>query len=191
MSREDLIELCIKKDMSAWDEFIKRYQDLVRKAAHYRLNKVLRNDADDIVQEVFFMIWKDNKLSRLRDASRLEGWLTIVTINLASSFARASYKRSIHEKLSDSKLAIIEDAIASSQPDPARFAEIKEEILCVEESMNVLKKEEKVALELKLYDGQTQKEIADAMNIPANTAASLIHRAKIKIREDARSNYHF
>ena len=183
MSREELIELCIKKDTSAWNEFIRTYQDLVRKAAHYRLNKALRNDADDIVQEVFFMIWKDNKLSSLRDVSRLEGWLTVVTINLASSFARISHKKSIHEKLCNDELAIIEDAIASSQPDPARSAEIKEEMSGIEEGMNMLKKEEKVALELKLYDRHTQKEIADAMNIPANTIASFIHRAKIKVRE--------
>ena len=54
--------------------------------------------------------------------------------------------------------------------------------MCVKESMNVLKKEEKVALELKLYDGQTQKDISEIMDIPANTAASLIRRAKIKVR---------
>ena len=66
MSREELIELCIKKDVLAWDEFIRKYQNLVRKAVYYRLHNVLRNDVNDIVQEVFLALWKDDKLSSLR-----------------------------------------------------------------------------------------------------------------------------
>ena len=75
MSTEELIERCIKKDGSAWEEFIRKYQSLVRKAVYYRLHNVLRNDVDDIVQEVFLALWKDDKLSSLRDVSRLKGWL--------------------------------------------------------------------------------------------------------------------
>ncbi len=188
MSTEELIERCIRKDGSAWDEFIRQYQSLVRKAVYYRLNSVLRNDVDDIVQEVFLGIWKDNKLSKLRDASRLKGWLFIVTINLTSSYGRLPCKRlkmtrSIHERPSYDKSVTFEDAIISRQPDPGRSAEIKETISCVEEGIDNLKTKERTALELNVYDGQTQKEISKIMNIPTNTAASLIRRAKIKVQE--------
>ena len=46
MSIEELIERCIRKDGSAWDEFIRQYQGLVRKVAYYRFNNVLRNDVE-------------------------------------------------------------------------------------------------------------------------------------------------
>ena len=188
MSQEDLIELCIKKDRQAWDEFIRTYQGLVRKAVYYKLTKALRNDVDDIVQEVFLMLWKDDKLSKLRDTSRLKGWLAVITMNLTCSFSRASYKRSrmvssIHEELSSDEPRTVEDTIASSQPDPARFAEIKEEISCIEERMRNLKKNEKLALKLKVYKGYTQETISETMNIPVNTVASLIHRARLKVCE--------
>ena len=187
MSTEELVERCIRKDESAWEEFVRQYQGLVRKAVYYRLNDVLRNDIDDIVQEVFLTLWKDDKLLKLRDASCLKGWLFIVTINLTASYGRPSYKkwnvtRSIHEKPPYDKSVTLEDTIASSQPDPARSAEIRETISCVEEGIDTLNTKERTALELNVYDGQTQKDISEIMNIPTNTAASLIRRAKIKVR---------
>ena len=90
--------------------------------------------------------------------------------------------RSIHEKLSYDKSVTLEDTITSDQPDPARSAEIKETISCVEDGIDTLNTKEKIALELNVYDGQNQKDISGIMNIPINTAASLIHRAKIKVR---------
>ena len=188
MSTEELVERCIRKDESAWEEFVRQYQGLVRKAVYYRLNNVLINDVDDIVQEVFMTLWKDDKLLKLRDTSRLKGWLAIVTINLAASYSglprkRCKMTRSIHEKLSYDKSVTLEDTITSSQPDPARSAEIKETISCVEEGIGTLKAKERRALKLNIYDGQTQEEISEIMNIPANTAASLIRRAKIKVQE--------
>lgn len=188
MSTEEMIERCIRKDVSAWDEFIRQYQGLVRKIVYYRLNKVLRNDVDDIVQEVFLTLWKDDKLSKLRDVSRLKGWLIVVTINLTANYGRIPYKRckmtrSIHEKLSDQEAVTLEDTIPCNQPDPARSAETGEEISYIEEEMNDLKTKERRALRLKVYDGKKQCDVARIMGIPANTVASLVHRARIKVRE--------
>lgn len=196
MSTEELVERCIRKDESAWDEFIRQYQGLIREAVYYRLNNAIRNDVDDIVQEVFFKLWKSDKLSSLRDTSRLKGWLVVVTTNMTLSYGRLPYKRwkitrSIHERLSDDKSVTFGDNIMSKEPDPAMSAEIKEAILCVEEGINALNPKEKVALKLNAYDGETQKDIAGIMNIPASTASSLIRRAKIKIREGIRSGYRF
>ena len=64
-----------------------------------------------------------------------------------------------------------------------KIAEIKETISCVEERIDTLKMKERIALKLNIYDGQTQKDIAAIMNIPANTVASLIRRAKIRVQE--------
>ena len=188
MSTEELIDRCRRKDAHAWDIFIRQYQGLIRKAVYYRLNNAIRNDVDDIVQEVFLALWNGDKLSRLRDTSRLKGWLVVVTINLTLSYGRIPYKRqkitrSIYERLSDDKSVTFEDTITSGEPDPARSAEIKETISRVEDGIVALKTKEKIALKLNVYDGETQKDIAGIMNIPANTASSLIRRAKIKVLE--------
>ena len=188
MSTEELIDRCRRKDAHAWDIFIRQYQGLIRKAVYYRLNNAIRNDVDDIVQEVFLALWNGDKLSRLRDTSRLKGWLVVVTINLTLSYGRIPYKRqkvtkSIYERLSDDKPATFEDIITSDKPDPARSAEMTETISRTEEGIGVLNTKEKTALELNVYDGETKKQIARIMNIPTGTASSLIHRAKIKVLE--------
>ena len=59
---EELVAKCVEKDKVAWDEFVRRYQDIVRKAAYYRLYKTgpgsAMCDVDDIVREVFLMLWQ-------------------------------------------------------------------------------------------------------------------------------------
>ena len=188
MSTEELIARCIKKDESAWNEFIRQYQGLVRKAVYYRLNNILKDDVDDIVQEVFLTLWKDNKLLKLRDISCLKGWLAVVAINLTASYGRRPYKRckitrSIHEKTPDKEHVAFEDTIPCRQPGPARAAEAGEEISCIEEEIRNLKTKERKALRLKVYNGRKQCDIARIMGIPANTVASLVRRAKMKVRE--------
>ena len=188
MSMEELIERCIKKDRPAWDEFVRRYQGLVRKAVRYKLSKAMINDLDDIVQEVFLTLWKDDKLSKIRDFSRLQGWLAVVTFNLTVSYSRLPYKRwrmtrSIHEKLSDGESKTVEDTIASRHTDPARSAELREAMSYIQDGITNLNAKERRALSLKAYDDKTQRDIARIMDIPANTAASLVRRAKIKIQE--------
>jgi len=188
MSIEELIERCIRRDSSAWDEFIRRYQGLVRKAVYYKMSRPIRNDVDDIMQEVFLALWKDDKLSKIRDFSRLQGWLVVVTINLTASYSRLQYKRwkitrSINEKPFDNEYMAFEDTIMSGQPDPARSSEIKEAISYVEEGMANLNAKERRALRLTVYDGKKQRDVARIMGVPANTAASLVRRAKIKVQE--------
>ena len=104
-------------------------------------------------------------------------------MNLTRSFVRASYKKSMYEELPGSKSAMIEDIITSNDPNPAKSAEIKEAMLHVEGGIGALKEKERIALELKTYEGQTQKEISRIMNISSNTVASLIRRARIEIGE--------
>ena len=97
MSTEEMVRRCIKKDECAWNEFVRRYQDIVHKAVYYKLYKTSprahRNDVDDIVQEVFLVLWESNKLSTIKDISHISGWLAVVTNNLAASYRRSRYDR--------------------------------------------------------------------------------------------------
>ena len=184
MSVEEMVERCIRKDQVAWDEFVRRYQSLIRKVAYYKLYKTSstapRNDVDDIVQEVFLMLWKDDKLSKIRDISRLSGWLAVVTINMVATYRRQQYKRDSVTMSLDEQL--LEDIVSCNQPDPARVAETKEAISWLEYEINKLRDKEKEAFMLKVYAGDTQNRISGIMGIPANTVASLVRRAKIKVR---------
>ena len=190
MSTEEMVRLCIMKDKAAWNEFVRRYQDLVRKAVYYKLYKTSsrapRNDVDDIVQEVFLTLWKNTKLAQLRDISSLTGWLAVVTINQTAIYRRRQHKKdmmtvSLNERISEDIATTLENVVPCNQPDPARVAEIKESTVVIEQRIGALRSKERRALRLKINYGKTQEDIASIMNIPANTVASLIRRAKMKV----------
>jgi len=186
-----MVKRCIRKDKAAWDVFIQRYQGVVRKAAYYKLYKTSsrapRNDVDDIVQEVFLALWKDGKLAKLRDVSRLKGWLAVVAINQAATYRRQQHKKemmtvSLNEQLYEDITTTLEDIIPCNQPDPEQLAETNERVSQLEVEMANLRIKERIALGLKIYDGKAQGGISGIMDIPAGTVASLISRAKIKIQ---------
>ncbi|MFA5084887.1 MAG: hypothetical protein WC482_00805, partial [Candidatus Omnitrophota bacterium] len=64
-----LIEACLKKDLIAWSNLIKKYSGLVYISIENRLNKygisASVHDIEDIRQNIFSDIWKDGKLSNI------------------------------------------------------------------------------------------------------------------------------
>ena len=191
MKTEELVERCIRRDRLAWNEFVHKYQGLVKRAVYYKLNKMnsrsLMSEADDIVQEVFLMLWRDNKLTQLKDLSSLKGWLVIVTINKTLNHCKRRWKeqqrtRSLNQSLGDDGFTL-EDIIPSRAFDPNKALAVKEMVESVRHGVNMLKKKERRALELNLYGGKRQTDIADVMDIPVGTVSTLISRAKRKVQE--------
>lgn len=191
MSTQELIEKCISRDKLAWNEFVLRYEGLVRRAVHYKLNRMnsrsLRSEADDIVQEVFLMLWRDNKLTRLKDLSCLKSWLVIVTLNRTSNYCQKRWRdqrmtRSLNEGITSDESYTLEDVIPSKASTPDRSLGIKEMLEDVTQRVNRLKEKERKVLELNLYAGKKQSDIADMLDIPVGTVASLITRAKSKVK---------
>ena len=194
MTTEELVKKCVKRNQSAWNEFILRYESLVRRAVYYKLNRMdsrsLRSEADDIVQEVFLMLWQDNKLSKLRDVTCLKSWLVAVTINRTSNYCKHRWKeerktRSLNQSLAEDGFTL-EDVIPSRAFNPREALEVKEVRGIVRQRMNKLKEKERRVLELNLFGGKKQTDIAEVMDIPVGTVSTLIHRAKRKVRESVR-----
>ena len=194
MTTEELVGRCIKRDKLAWNEFVLRYEGLVRRAVHYKLNRMnsryLRSEADDVIQEVFLMLWRDNKLSKIRDISSLKSWLVIVTINKTSNYCKHRWRdqqklRSLSQTLTEDGFTL-EDVIPDRNYDPARAFDVKEMRKIVSQRINSLRKKERRALELNLMGGKRQSDVAKVMDIPIGTAASLIGRAKRKLQKGIR-----
>lgn len=144
MSTEEMVSRCIRKDKVAWNEFIRQHQSIVRKVVYYKLYKTSYrapiNDVDDIAQEVFLMLWEDNKLAQLRDISCLTGWLAIVTMNQMAVYRRKRNNidrmtMSLSDRLSEDVTTTLEDVIPCKHPDPAQLVETKEAVSRLEESM--------------------------------------------------------
>ena len=195
MSTEELVKKCVRRNRSAWNEFVLEYESLVRRAVYYKLNrmnsKALMSDADDIVQEVFLNLWQGNKLTKLRDTSKVKSWLVAVTINRTSNYCRKRrakdwrVSRSLSEHLGEDGFTL-EDIIPSREMDPARECEVNEMGEAIRNRMGALRDKERIALELNILGEEKHSSIAEIMNVPVNTVTSLIHRGKRKIQKSIR-----
>ena len=192
MTAKELLRGCIDRDAAAWDEFVRRYGGLVTRSVRYKLNKLGRhlpkNETRDIVQEIFLSIWEKGKLSGVKNTVSLKSWLVIVSLNATSNYCRRHvFKAGGTLSLDESPFPGSPDAKLGSMIPSPKFNTAK--MLEENELKSILKKEiskleyrKQLALKLNIYDGKKQKDVAQIMNIPEGTAATLISRAKSQLR---------
>lgn len=194
MSPEELIQRCKCRENPAWDEFIRRYKGLVARSVRYKLAKlnahIARNSSEDIVQDVFFSIWDKDKLTGLKDIECLESWLVMLSINAAANYCRDREIRQAENTLSlDEPAHPGEDSPTLGEVLPSASFNTNDLIVSgetsfmLEQEMAALDWREQLALKLNIFDGKKQREIADIMALPEGTVATLIRRAKERLRE--------
>ena len=135
-------------------------------------------DARDLLQELFI------KLARgaARDSLQSEkAWLFRLAHNLAVDWLRRRKVRWDTEKKLLQELA--DGQQLAHDPDSRILAER------FAEAMRTLPEEQRTVMQLKLWDGLTFEEIAEAQGIPLNTAASRHRYALEKLRALLRPLY--
>lgn len=192
MTDDDLLRKCVERDVSAWDRFVRQYHSLVLRSVRYKLKKMNTGfsdqDARDLTQDIFLMIWEDNRLSRVRTADSLRGWLAIISINHTSNYcARKLFKK---ERLTVSLDKVLDEGATNetlvsklSMPglsiaETIQYNDIRE---IVEKEISKLTPKQRLALRLNLFDGCRYREIARIMRVPENTVNTIIRRGKDRL----------
>jgi RNA polymerase sigma-70 factor, ECF subfamily len=88
-SDEALVWQARNGDFSAFERLFDRHRDLVYRYAYQMAPR--RDDAEDIVQEVFVKAYQN--LKRYRDEAKFTTWLLRITANLGTDKARMSNRR--------------------------------------------------------------------------------------------------
>jgi len=128
------------------------------------LLNLTRDDADsrDCLQEVFVKLAR--KLSLLHDVCSERAFLIRLAHNLAIDHIRRRDTRDRHHHaLADQSASLF---AATSDPDEADF---RKELA---RALGELPPEQREVVHLKLWEGLTFEQIAEALEIPLNTAAS-------------------
>jgi len=194
MDTGELIKKCVAKNPEAWREFIERYEDIVARSVRNKLSKLgakfPRDEFHDIVQEIFLMIWENNRLAGLRDIRVLKNWLIMVALNKTSNYCRrrantkppgtVSFDEHVN---SEGMLVSPESVIPNGEPDAGDIFESRELRAVVKKATDSLDHRQQLAFKLYVYERLRLKDIAAIMNIPANTAATLVRRARIEVRK--------
>jgi len=169
-----LIQQMANGDNKAFQAFYEKYSSLAYSIAM----KMLRSptNSDDLLQEVFLQIWR--QASRYsKERGNPEAWVITITRSRAIDKLR-SLKRV------DKGVQKVEDHYKES--DPASFSNASEQNITkivVSGVLKELSEDHRQVLELAYYNGLTQTEIAEKINIPLGTVKTRIRSGLGKLRE--------
>jgi len=176
---EALIAAARNGSAYAWEKLVKRYEGRI-------YNHGLRltgnaSDAMDLMQEVFLGVYRN--LHRFRGDAKFSSWVFRIAHNKAVDMNRRKKLLSSHGKSKDDEDYDLSDSIAaSSELEPelsAQQAETNRQIMTMLASLPI---EQKMVVELKVFQAQTFEEIAASQDISSNTAKTRFYTALKKLK---------
>jgi RNA polymerase sigma-70 factor (ECF subfamily) len=172
----DLVVRWQSGDSTAFEALVKRHEARIFRMLFRMLGT--REEAEDATQEAFLSLHRHGH--RFRREARFSTFLYRVAAN-AATLGRARAR--------EQELAIRQAAgsdLPSSPRDPegaASGAEIQQR---VQEALQQLPKDLRIAVVLFDIEGQAYRDIAEALEIPEGTVKSRIHRGRQALREQLR-----
>ena len=173
----DVVQRLASGDRDAVAELYDRYAARVLGLAY----RIVRNtgDAEDVVQEVFSQAWRTAPNYESRRGT-VAGWLLMMARTRAIDRLRSRQARP--DTAGDSKLHGIP---SDSTSVPERLI-ATQEATRVRQALLALPAEQKTALELAYFEGLTQTEIAERLQIPLGTIKTRIRSALASLRRSVR-----
>lgn len=175
LSDEELVKLSIEKPDN-YLELMKRYE---KKLYRYimRISNVSKEDAEDILQEVFISVYKN--LQGFDQNLKFSSWIYRITHNKTISHIR---KTKTKPKTIDLEDGDIFEVIASSKDmDIEVHSKIEKERVVA--AINEMDLKYRSVLILRFIEEKEYSEISDILKMPINTVGTNINRAK-KILKD-------
>lgn len=155
----------IEFDNQRFDDLYQKYASMIfRTAYNFLLNK---DDAEDIVQEVFIKYFISNKT--FNDDNHEKAWVLTVTANLSKNVLRSKSRQNLEL---DDTIKIVDH----------KFDKAITNHLDLEEAMKKLTANQRLVIYLFYYEQIPIKNIAKIMKSNENTVKSHLLRAKSKMK---------
>jgi RNA polymerase sigma-70 factor (ECF subfamily) len=128
---------------------------------------------DDVVQEIFVVIHR--RIHTLEQPDSLRSWIYSIVRRTVSGYHRSRRSRNV----SDTALAQHVGTQMDAQLTPFDLAEQNEEAKLLWSVLEEIEPRKREVLVLVEFDGMTVPEIAEALEIPVNTAYSRLRAGRI------------
>lgn len=163
MEINNLVKKAKRGDGEAFISLIKQYEQVLYKVA----SRMLSNDEDvaDALQETIMLGYE--KIHTLKDEAYFNTWICRILINKCNYI------------LNKNKNVILVDEILPQKLNNNDFIKIE-----LEDALNSLNKDYKLAMSLYYVVGLSTKEISKLINEPEGTIKSRLSRAKTILREN-------
>lgn len=165
-TEQEIIYLLQKEDKKAISLLYENYAD----ALYGVIKKVISNDdtAQDVLQETFVKVWKNSQSYDVKKA-KLFTWLY-----------RIAYNSAIDKVRSESKKIKKEVQIEASNVYKLTSDGLNQDVMDLKKHLNTIDEKYQVVINALFFEGMTQQEASDELNIPLGTIKS---RLKIGLRE--------
>ena len=169
----DLITRARTGDVAAYEELVRRYQDVAVRTAYLVCPEA---DADDAVQESFLKAFA--ALPRFRDGAPLRPWLLRIVTNEARNRRRSAGRREgLAQRAAD------REPRQDAEPGPEAVviaAEARSELLA---ALSTLRDDDREILGARYLLDLSEAETAETLGLPRGTVKSRTSRALGRLRE--------
>jgi len=163
----------LKGDLNAYGALIQEHQTSVFNVC-YRITGN-RQEAEDLTQEAFIRAFR--KLSKY-DSSRPFGpWMRTLAANLCYNHLKKARLQRV--QLEDEKDQIMD----KPSNDPENMLEISQEHQVLYQALWKLPDNQRIALELRHFQGLSYQDMADTLSLPLNTVRSHLYRGRQNLAE--------
>ncbi len=178
----ELIKRAQRGDMTAFELLLYRYDRHVLNIAYSFRNS--EDDAKDIYQEVFMRVYRGLKNFQFR--SEFSTWLYRIATNVCITYQRQK-KRHTHESIDRELTSNPDESLTgadllegdSSADEAALGSDISEH---VQDALQQLPPQQKMAFTLKYFQEYKIKEIAEMMNCAEGTVKRYLFNASQKMK---------
>ena len=176
MQEQELLKRIQSGDHSAFRELYEMYASMVFNVSCRMLGN--RHESEDVTQDVFISAYRSIK--EFRSDSRLSTWLYRIAVNHCLNHqARKKREKWISLDVFSSSDADQHSSVTiSKEHSPDRMLERRETEVIVQNAINTLPKQQRIALVLHRYEGLSYDEIAKIMECSVSSVESRIFRAK-------------
>lgn len=175
---EALIAAALNGSAFAWEKLVKRYESKI-------YNHGLRlmgnsSDAMDLMQEVFLGVYRN--LHRFRGDARFSSWIFRIAHNKAVDLNRKKRLLAGYPVDSDNEGDVFDSFADEEGEEPEMELLQSEQNRNIMAMLNILPFEQRLVVELKVFQSLTFEEIAEMQDISENTAKTRFYTALRKLK---------
>jgi RNA polymerase sigma-70 factor, ECF subfamily len=168
----ELITRAREGEVMAYEELVRRYQDVAVRTAHLISPD---GDAEDAVQEAFVKAYA--ALGRFRPDAPFRPWILRIVANEARNRRRSAGRRA------GLALRAVEDRRpGDAAPSPESAVLVHERQQALVAAVNALRDEDREVIGARYFLELSEAETADALGIPRGTVKSRLSRALDRLR---------
>lgn len=173
ISDEELVRRISEGDHGAFAQLVERHSKLFFTAAFRMVNN--SEEAEDIVQDAYIKLWQKPQSFDASKGVKFTTWFYRVVTNLAIDATRKRKPQTNPDVL---------DVMADKAPLADEQLSENDQQAVLEEAIQRLPERQRAALNLCFYEGLSNKEAAEILDVGIKALESLLMRAKKTLKED-------